>query len=141
VDTDWLEENRDAIWAAVHVLALAGEPHWLTDGQEVKADKVREQYTEVDAWHESIAAACRGQQWVRAPSIYTDVLDKGAGSLERLDRKTLLRITATLKRLGCVKSLVEDRGQRVRAWVVPEELRSQTAARTMARVVALHSAK
>lgn len=142
VNVEWLEANRDAIWAAAHALALAGEPHWLSDADESQADVVREAYTEFDSYHAAIEAACMGQEWVRAETIYSDVLNKGSsGGLLGFDRKTLLKITTSLTRLGCQKTMVYDKGLRVRAWLVPERLRSAEAPRTMAKVVALHGKK
>ncbi len=146
VDVAWLEANRDAIWAAAHVLASSGEAHWLTDDDEGRADVVREDYTELDTWHAVIEEACRGKEWVRVDTLYSDVINKGGtDGLLRLDRKTMLRITATLKRLGCIKRMVQEGDARVRAWVVPDEIRSQHASKSgaarMARVIALHANK
>lgn len=140
IDTEWLAANRDAIWAAAYSLAMSGEPHWLTDAEEGRAEEVRAPYTEIDPWHELIEEACRGKEWVRVDSLYSDVLNKGGtDGLMKLDRRTQLRIAGTLKRLGCEQEMVTEGDRRFRAWLIPPPLRAAEPRKGPAKVIPLRT--
>jgi predicted P-loop ATPase len=130
IPTAWVREHRDQIWAAALTLAKdATFRHWFTREEEKEVNATREAYQEIDAWHESVSDYCKGKELVRAEDIYMVAL---GGEKKTFGRRELLRITDTLKRLGCKSKLFKGIGKR---WIVPEALRNaRVEARTPAEI-------
>lgn len=124
VDLAWLEANRAAIWAAARDLARAGARHWLdAEESETIGDKARSGYVSEDGWHDAIEDYCCGREWVpNEVGIFTEKL---GGSIERLDRRVRLRISETLKRLGCKRGRKRVGGKALRVYYVPSLLRNE----------------
>jgi predicted P-loop ATPase len=114
IPLDWVAEHRDAVWAAALSIALTDEPHWFSREEEDSLHAAREQFIETDAWQDKIEAYCRGKDVVKAADVFQHL----GGELKDFDRRKLLRVTDTLKRLGCRTGL--HRGQK--AWLVPTKL-------------------
>ena len=118
VDLTWLKENRDALWSAALTLVEQGEPHWLTEEEDALRAERAKQWEERDPWHEKIADYLVGKTSVTAEDVFRAV----GGTSEHFDRKALLRVTDTLRRIGCEK-VIEGQGRRkVRKWGVPSDL-------------------
>lgn len=118
IPTAWVRENRDALWAAA--LALAQDVtfrHWFTRDEEKVVNVTREAFQETDSWHERIAEYCRGNSTVKAHEVYTRAIK---GDLKDFDRRKLLRITETLRRLGCESRVIG----KTKCWIVPEHMRN-----------------
>lgn len=120
VPTPWIREHRDILWAAALELARdATFRHWFTREEEVREVKgTREAYQARDAWHEAIEGYCRGRKMVKAADIFTKAL---GGDLKDFDRTRLLRISDSLKRLGCQSSVRNKQ----KYWIVPNDLANE----------------
>jgi len=119
VPLSWIRENRDALWSAALALALDPEyRHWFTRDEERELASTREPFLETDGWQEKIESYCAGKTYVRAPDVFQTAV---GGELKDFDRRKLLRVTDTLKRLGCRSSV----RNKTKVWTVPEELASQ----------------
>jgi hypothetical protein len=118
IPTPWVREHRDEIWSAA--LALANDAsfrHWFTREEEQHVNVTREDYQEKDSWHDTIADYCKGKASVKAIDVFTKAL---LGEVKDFDRRKLLRVTDSLKRLGCESKVVA----KSKVWVVNEELRA-----------------
>jgi putative DNA primase/helicase len=116
---EWIKANRGALFAAALDLARRGEQHWLTSDEEAQRNERATTWEERDAWHEAIEDFLRGKETVTSEEVFKSL----GGMREGFDRKALLRITDTLRRLGCEKTTLNDGERRIRKWVVPEALK------------------
>ncbi len=113
----WIREHRDELWAAALVLAKDVDyRHWFTREEERSLHGARAPFIEADAWEGKVESFCKGKPFVKAQAVFEAV----GGELKDFDRRKLLRITDSLKRLGCI-SVVKN-GERV--WEVPARLSS-----------------
>lgn len=125
IPLDWVREHRDALWAAAKTLAAdVGYRHWFLADEEAEINVDRQEYQEHDAWHWTIQRYCIGKALVRAEEIYTLCLH---GDTKDFDRRALLRITDTLKRLGCTSKVRKVKGVNTKLWLVPDELMNAQA--------------
>lgn len=115
IDRAWLEANRDPIWRAAYDAAKAGEAHWLDTDLEKLASEHRESFREEDAWEESIRLYLHGRKTVTSKEVFEKTI---GGETERFGRRELLRITDTLRRLGCESR----RDKNSKWWGVPPSL-------------------
>jgi len=114
--TDWVEEHRDEVWAAAVALEAGGAAHWFDD--ESALEDMRQSFVETDAWHEKIAAYCKGKDWVQGVEVYTFI----GGKIEQMDQRAKRRVGDTLRRLGCEPLFKRIDGSVVRGWRVPGDL-------------------
>lgn len=133
IPTPWVREHRDQVWAAALTLAKdATYRHWFTRDEEPAVNVTREAFQESDSWHEKIADYCKGKTSVKADEVFTKAI---LGELKDFDRRKLLRVTDTLKRLGCESKVIA----KAKCWLVPETLRSLAPAevpKTTAEIIA-----
>jgi len=118
VDLEWLLANRDAIWGEALHLAEAGEPHWMDRVEEEHAEAARDPFVVHDPWHDDIRDFLRGRKRVKATEVYEYAIARGTTDKTKYGRAEQLRVTDTLRRLGCEQK--KSNGERV--WTVPAEL-------------------
>lgn len=121
VPLELVRSMRDAIWAAALKLAVLPDqvfPHWFSREEEKALHGVRNAFQEDDAWHEKIEAYCKGKDHVRASDVFLTAI---GGELKDFDRRKLLRVTDSLKRIGCKKAVRAE----TKVWLVPSGLSTQ----------------
>lgn len=124
IPTAWVREHRDQVWAAA--LALAKDDtfrHWFTRDEEIEVNVTREAFQERDSWHEKIADYCKGKTTVKADEVFTKAI---FGELKDFDRRKLLRVTETLRRIGCESKVVA----KAKCWLVPDWIRNSAPTET-----------
>jgi predicted P-loop ATPase len=128
-DVEWVRENRDALWSAASSLERESYSHWFDD--EARTAPLQKPYEIVDGWEDSIRDHCAGRPTVKsATDIYRETIARGdAGALARVDRRIRTRITATLRKLGCI----ERRSNSKHWWDVPETLQKESPSPEEAR--------
>jgi predicted P-loop ATPase len=144
IDLGRVRDLRDAIWSEALYLALLptsltaapGQEffdHWLDNEQESDAGSVRQDFVQEDTWTGQITEYCAGKTLVRSVDVLNGAIGKNAPeAIARFTRKDLLRVTDTLRRMGCTPGRDANR---VKCWRVPEGLASVTPARTAAQKI------
>jgi len=61
IDTEWVAENRDLIWARAMQLYLDSKQWHLTEKEQATSDNLNAQYNEVDIWEDKILSWANGQ--------------------------------------------------------------------------------
>jgi predicted P-loop ATPase len=119
-DLDWIDRNRDELWAAASALEASGYPHWLENERD--ALEAQSPYEESDAWQEVIEEHMAGKTRVTSKEVWLDVLAKGdAGALQKFDKRIQGRITKLLVKMGCLRR--KSNGQ---SWYeVPAEIKER----------------
>ncbi len=120
IDTTWIAANRDAVWGEAMALAATDEAHWLSEEEEEVHYSRAEQFQARDPHHESVVDFLIGKA-----SVTPDEVFRALGGMSKdFDRKEMLRVIDTLRRIGCER-VIEGTGlRRVRRWRVPATLTS-----------------
>lgn len=117
IDTDWIRANRDDVWGEAYALAMAGELHYLAEDEEIVHYAHVEQFQARDPWHDAIVRYCAG----RSDGVTIDEVARSLGvTTEKLDRRTMLRITDTFRRERFTDKQVGK--ARARKWFPPEHI-------------------
>ena len=115
IDTQLLEQERDAIWAAAVLAYHSGEHWWLDCDEERTASALVEEFQSLDPWHDPIADFVEHKEWIAV----TSVLNHLQVDLNRQERAHQMRVAGVLKLLGWSKALRTVNGKRTRVWVRP----------------------
>ena len=111
VDTDWIMENRDQLFAEALAHYKDGEPWWKVPEHLAKAE--RESRWDSDPWDDAIRQYVFGRENARV----TDIMDRALHiETDKMNLAAQLRIGRILKKLGfenVQKRIGEDR---VRQW-------------------------
>lgn len=116
INLEYLRAHRDEIWGAA--LALAEDPtfeHWFANEDDVKP--AHEPFTMQDPWHEDVAKHLEGKVSVALADVFVCALN---GEIKDFDKSKQMRLSDTLKRLGCVSK--KSNGKRL--FFPPVELAS-----------------
>ncbi len=108
IDIEWVEQNRDSIWAAATAAYLEGEPIHLNEVEEEMSNRHNKQHEKDDPWASEIVAWVekRGNQ----PFTTTDVAREAIGKeLKYLNNVDQSRISQTLEQLGLQKPTKTER--------------------------------
>lgn len=120
IDIDWVETNRDRIWAAALALAQSGYSHRLNDRQQVTHNEENRKYERFDEWEHDIAAFLKDKREVLTKDVFLQSIVKGqVGALEKLTHGTSIRISNILKKLGWKQKVTKVDGRSVRLWEKP----------------------
>lgn len=114
---DQLRESRDQILAEAWIAAKAGVRWWPTHHEEdIWFKPQQEARFEADAWEESVKSFINGKNFVTV----ADVATNGIGmQLQHVTRSVEMRVSATLRNLGCVPTrLPKEQGQK-RGYRIP----------------------
>lgn len=127
---NWLNANREQLWAEAFVRVRAGETcHFTSDMSAIQSevnetvrsgDAVLED--EILAWVRSRMLAHPRPQYIVASECVREVLvrrDEKVGSIPQSDVR---RVTRVLERLGCQATRTIVDGVRRRVWVLPDRL-------------------
>lgn len=120
VDLEWMELNRDQLWAEAVAAYRAGEIWWI-DGPEEKALCEAEQETRLsrDAWEDIISdwLATHASPYYTAAQILQDALGIDAAHIQRVHQN---RLSPIMKALGWGKGRKDIGGKRVNVYTRPE---------------------
>lgn len=130
VDLAWVRSHRDQLWAAALDLVRKGEPHWLTLEEDAMRESAAKDWEERDPWHEKIVEFLAGKKSVSVDEVWKHI----GGMTEGLGRREQVRITDTLRRLGCVNTVETVGRQKVRKWSVPFEVAGMRAVAKQATI-------
>ena len=113
IDVDYIENNRDQLWAEAKQLFLNGEKHYLDSNDET--DELNEAYLETDAWLSDIEEyiASHPKQHYRLNDFYL------ALNIQTEDKNTQnqRRITKILKNLGYSNVQKKMNGENTKVWI------------------------
>lgn len=115
IDLDWIEDNRDQIWAEAVVAFKAGEKWWFGSEGEMALQDASESFQEVDPWVEVVEThmrrhAASGQT---ISDILQDALHLKTNEMTRLIE---MRVSDILQGLGYEKFRGSKRGRRAYLW-------------------------
>jgi predicted P-loop ATPase len=113
-DAEWVEENRDQLWAEAAMREASGEAIWL-DGEEAAEQAKREQDArmEEDVWAEPIRHALADGTEVTARAILLAL----KLPTEKHDRRAEMRVGKVLRGFGYQRSVQWQDGKTVRLWI------------------------
>jgi len=100
LDQDWLEENRDQIWAEAVVAFKAGHRWHLDDQEELERERVARDFEHVDPWTSHVASWAEERHEFTIRACLEEALRVPS---QRQGREHLNRIGAVLRRLGYTK--------------------------------------
>ena len=120
VDLEWLELNRDQLWAEAVAAYRASEIWWI-DGPEERVLCEAEQETRLsrDAWEDIISdwLMTHVSPYYTAAQILTDALGLDAAHIQRVHQN---RLSPIMKALGWGKGRKDLGGKRVNVYTRPE---------------------
>lgn len=125
VDTDFLREHREDLFAEALMAYRAGEPWWLEEGEETRlAELARDTRTQDDPWCEGLARYMMksgAQRWS------TEVLLIEACGVDRghQTQQHQTRLAGCMHTLGATPARFRDRGVLVRGYQVSDEWRAR----------------
>lgn len=105
-DTEWIEENREQIWAEAAAREKAGEAIYLADADELASATMEQaDRLEQDVWTAPVMTFLTGRLSVTIAEILTDalIIDKA-----RQDRRAQMRVSHVLRAMGWI--VVIERG-------------------------------
>lgn len=114
LNIDWLEANRDQLWAEAAVSARAGERTYLDETEEKERAAMNEDFELEDSWTQPIT------EWLSCPPPVVTmhaVLTKALGLLSsQVKRAEEQRAGAVMRRLGWTRRKVRQGSATVWAW-------------------------
>jgi predicted P-loop ATPase len=111
-DVDWIESNREQLFAEAVARAARGEPHWDVPDDEAK--RLQESRRASDEWETVIADWLVGQHEVRATDVLTTALNV---PVERQDKAAQMRVGKALRVLGWTRIVRRQGPILARVWV------------------------
>lgn len=125
VDTEFLREHREDLFAEALRAYRAGEPWWLSEGEETRlAETARDTRTQDDPWTEGLARfmmKTTGHRWS------TEMLLVEGCSVDRghQTQQHQTRLAGCMHTLGAVPARFRDRGVLVRGYQVDPDWRTR----------------
>lgn len=120
INLEWLEANREAIWAEAYAAALTDEKHYFEGEEEADLERVRRPFQDLDPWTGTVEDWLRGKLEVRRTSdVFTQALH---GDVGHMTKREANRIGAVLRRLGCTPQTRRVGAGTEKYWEVPPHL-------------------
>lgn len=117
IDLATLAQERDRIWAAATAAYLIGEPWWLEAHEQPEAEADTANYAMSDPWEEALQIYTDFRRSVTVEGFLTDWLKIDP---KDLDRRSQMRVSATLRAWGWTKERREEGGIRRTYWTSPD---------------------
>lgn len=111
INTDWIAENREQLFAEAVALLLLGEEHWRIP--EAEAAALIKDATVGDPWTDAVQTWIEAREQVRPEDVLSLALSV---PLERQERAHLSRVTSILRRFDWVPTTMRVDGQVKRVW-------------------------
>lgn len=113
VDTTWLQENRDQLWAeAVHAYK-SGESWWLDGKHETDLKSVSEDFKETDPWQPLVEDYILGKNQLSVSEIMSSALDLDSNQMTKFSQ---MRVSDILRDLGWKRKRTMKHSKRVYLW-------------------------
>jgi putative DNA primase/helicase len=116
---NWVEVNREQLWAEAAAREARGEAIWLSD-EDAEDDAYAVQTSRMveDVWTDRIEEWLGSRKSVRIPEVLTEAL---AVPWERQGKQQQMRVGAVLRRMGWSRSLrrTGEDGKPLRVWFAP----------------------
>ncbi len=117
-DVEWVQANRDQLWAEAAAREAAGEDHWLSDPEtSTTATKVQAARVQEDVWAERILTILGLRSAVTIPEILSDILSI---PVERQEKRQQMRVAAILRNAGWKRDTKWQGGKAAKVWLVSE---------------------
>ncbi|MCQ8279882.1 virulence-associated E family protein [Acetobacteraceae bacterium KSS8] len=117
-DVEWIEQNRDQLWAEAAVREAQGVSLWLDDDAvRQTAETAQESRVAEDTWTQKVEKFLEGKTGVTT----ADILFTGVGlAVDKMTRASEMRVAAIAKTLGWHKHDYRgDDGKKTRGWFPP----------------------
>ena len=120
INSKFVEENRDAIWAAAVSLYKSGAEWWLTEVEQEASNHNNRRYQSDSAWMPQIAAFCEYREKVSATELLYHIEPQKSKHSHSMQKE----VTNCLIRLGYAKNnqrhkaLIDGATLRVWTWVL-----------------------
>ncbi len=129
INSAFVSDNRDAIWAAAVSLYKSGAEWWLSDVEQEASNHNNRRYQSDSAWMPSIAAFCEYRDKVSVTEILYHIEPQKAKHTNSMQKEVL----NCLIRLGYSKNnqrhkaLIDGATLRVYSWVLPNQSANQAS--------------
>ncbi len=133
INTQWLKEHRDEVWAEALKIARTSEPHHFNYEIEAEVEKIREDFKQVDPWTDTVLEALKGRDFLQSieQQLYVTRLGGEIGRITQNDRRRLADI---LRGLGCKTKVKRVGGVLKKGWSIPEHITNDTPSGTEQRL-------
>lgn len=104
VEIEWLQKNREQLWAEAAFREAAGEAYWLRDEIALEqAKEAQEQRQEEDVWDDKVRAFLLGRRETTTAEVLTDAL---MFSVDRQTKREQMRVAKIIKKQGWERDTV-----------------------------------
>lgn len=104
IDIDWLQENRDQIWAEARDEFFNGKTWWLDSQHLIDSSRIEQDARRIlDPWQEKIETWLRYREDVSPAEILDELFDKKPGDQTQLDQN---RVATCLKAIGWQRTIM-----------------------------------
>tara|TARA_R110002012_G_scaffold262866_3_gene445249 strand:+ start:3473 stop:4789 length:1317 start_codon:yes stop_codon:yes gene_type:complete len=117
VDTDWLTDNREQLWAEAVQAYKAGESWWLDGKHETDLKSVSEDFKETDPWQPLVEEYILGKNQLSVSAIMSSALDLDSNQMTKFSQ---MRVSDILRDLGWKRKRTMKNSKRVYLWFRPE---------------------
>ena len=120
VDVEWIEENREQLWAEAAALEMGGISIWLDDDTiRVSAEAAQETRMAEDVWGLAVQNYASTRQEIAIPGVLHDGLGLPR---DKQNRGAEMRVAGILKGLGWMPYDFREGSKKVRRWFPPGAL-------------------
>jgi predicted P-loop ATPase len=113
-DAEWLQANREQVWAEAACREASGEDHWLTETTAINdAQKIQSRRMQEDVWEDLVISKIGDLKYVTSAQIMTEFLFI---PVERQDRRVQMRVAGIMKRRGWVNRVERKSVGTERRW-------------------------
>ncbi len=121
IDVARIKADRDQLFAEAMVAYRAGEKWWLDEADEGAREERSDAYQASDPWEEAIARYVAGKHDQSGMTLAAIMGSIPGMELAHQDKRSSMRVSQILKRLGyeSVRSTTLINGVRPRVWVKP----------------------
>jgi predicted P-loop ATPase len=123
INAEYVEQNRDAIWAAAVSLYKSGAEWWLTEMEQEASNYNNRRYQSDSAWMPTIVDYCEGKDVVSVTELLYRIEPQKSKHTQMMQRE----IINCLTRLGYAKNgerhriLIDGSNLRVYSWAISHD--------------------
>lgn len=119
---EWIDENREQLWAETAFREAAGESIWMDDEKiSAHAAKAAENRMTDEVWEPAILKWLADPETsLKVPMTSARVLEFALGmSKEKMTKASTMRVGSVLRALGWIRTTRRLREGRIRLWLAP----------------------
>jgi len=114
VEIEWLQANREQLWAEAAFRESEGEAHWIREHDSlIQAAKAQEERQQEDVWDHNIQSYVAGKDEVKTSDILVDALHL---DIPKQTRREQMRVASIMKRMKWENKLVRNGDNVQRVW-------------------------